>query len=298
MFMIHCASFVIQHVMETVKDIKTMSQNESAETVKDTSLPDTSEFLIEKEMVAPSHLPILVYEEDEMSRLLMGYILYHSNISFEIAYSVKEVNDKLQKKTYSLVVAGINGEEPDLSVALKKNIPVLVVTASTRSKEMEHYLEAGYEYVLTEPFDERSFIQLICKHMKKPYNNTDSVNATETAHTPSFSLEPLIKVCKNDNAFILKMLDKFKISVQECTEGMSSGDPAKMRTSAHKSIPSYSIMGLEQLVKDLAFIEHHIDNAADKDQVEELRNSVVERNKTILQDADNYIEQLKQKINS
>jgi CheY-like chemotaxis protein len=280
--------------MKTVKDINTLDQNDSVDTVKDTSLPDTSEFLIEKEMALPSDLPILVFEEDEMSRLLMGYILYHSNISFEVASSVQEVREKLDKKKFSLVIAGINGQEPDLSAVLEQKIPVLVVTASTRSKEIEHYLEKGYEDVLTEPFEEKIFIQLIYKHMKKPYDNTESTNATETAHVPSFSLEPLQRVCKNDNAFVLKMLDKFKISVQECTDGMSSGDPTKMRTSAHKSIPSYSIMGLDQLVKDLVFIEHHIELDSDKEKAQQLAHSVIERNKTILQDADAYMEQLKQ----
>jgi CheY-like chemotaxis protein len=280
--------------METVKDIKMEYQNELIDTVEDTSLPDTSEFLIEKEMALPSHIPILVFEEDEMSRLLMGYILYHSNISFEIASSVQEVREKLRKKKFSLVIAGINGVEPDLSAVLEKRIPTVVVTASTRPADIEHYLETGYEDVLTEPFEEKEFIQLIYTHMKNPYNNTEIGNATETTNTPSFSLEPLQRVCKNDTAFVLKMLDKFKISVQECTDGMSSGDTTKMRTSAHKSIPSYSIMGLDQLVKDLVFIEHHIESESDKEQAQQLVRSVIERNKTILHDADAYIEQLKQ----
>jgi hypothetical protein len=53
-------------------------------------------------------------------------------------------------------------------------------------------------------------------------------------------------------------------------------------------------MGLDQLVKDLVFIEHHIESESDKEQAQQLVRSVIERNKTILHDADAYIEQLKQ----
>lgn len=274
-----------------------MNQNESVETQENTSLPDTYEFLAEKEIAFPSNLSILVYEEDEMSRLLIGYILYHSNISFQIALSGAELREKLGKKMFNLVIAGINGNEPDLSAVFKKNIPVLVVTASSGDKEIKHYLESGCEYVLAEPFEEKIFIQLIRTHMKNPSNNPE-INATERDRIPSFSLEPLQKVCKNDNAFVLKMLDKFKISVQECTDGLQTGDATKIRAAAHKSIPSYSIMGLDPVMRDLAFIEHHIENEADKDQVNTLIRSVLERNQDILHDADIYISQLKQKVST
>src|SRR6185369_11024525 len=115
------------------------------------------------------------------------------------------------------------------SIVFDKQIPALVVTASTGDHEIEHYLASGYEYVLTEPYNDKELIKLIRTYMKKPYN-TPGENASTTEHNPTLSLESLQKICKNDTAFILKMLDKFLISINECTDGMRSGDAVKIKT--------------------------------------------------------------------
>ncbi len=113
-----------------------------------------------------------------------------------------------------------------------------------------------------------------------------------------FSLEQLNRIGNNDKNFIIKMLEKFLVSVSECTDtiapALSQNDWSKIKIAAHKSMPSYSIMGLTELAKDLAYIEKYAGNKEYHREVFELINLIEKKNKKLIQDIKNYLKALTQ----
>ena len=116
--------------------------------------------------------------------------------------------------------------------------------------------------------------------------------------TKMFSLEQLNRIGNNDKVFTAKMLEKFIQSATECSETMamalSLNDWKKIKTAAHKSIPSYSLLGLNGFVKDLAYIENYADNPLHRKEVDDLIKIVERKNREIIQDIRDCVNDLKQ----
>ncbi|MBC7863491.1 MAG: Hpt domain-containing protein, partial [Bacteroidia bacterium] len=76
-----------------------------------------------------------------------------------------------------------------------------------------------------------------------------------------FSLDQLNRIGNNNEDFVRIMLEKFITTAAKNTEnmvsGLANGDFTKLMNAAHKSIPSYHMLGLNHLVKHLQYIERH-----------------------------------------
>jgi hypothetical protein len=113
-----------------------------------------------------------------------------------------------------------------------------------------------------------------------------------------FNLDQLNRIGNNDKVFTAKMLEKFIQSATECSDTMSLAlslnDWKKIRIAAHKSIPSYSLMGLTGFVKDLAYIENYAENPLHNKEVHDLIKIVEHKNKEIMRDIWDCLNELKQ----
>lgn len=105
--------------------------------------------------------------------------------------------------------------------------------------------------------------------------NTTSNNDRQILST-SYNVDQLNKIGNNDKTFLIEMLNSFITIANDCSEIMHSAlkkeDWLKIKTIAHKNIPSYSILGLNDLVDILKEIERDID----KDEMRENAKNLIE----------------------
>jgi len=246
---------------------------------------------------------ILIVEEDVMSRLLIEFILEKNLISFRSFPSIKALLQKPDTTSYALVLAGIDEPEPRMEeiktlvdTFKKSKIPSLAMTLEKDNRQK--LIDAGFTDVLLKPYDPELLLKLIYTHMKDQTPTTHPVNKEQTL-TPSFSLESLKRISNNDTAFIVKMLEKFTHSATECVETMQDAllqkDPAKIRSAAHKNIPSYALMGLDDLTRDLEHLEHYPESGVSDGALPRMINSFEQKNRQVIVEIKDCIEQLKEK---
>lgn len=231
---------------------------------------------------------VLVAEEDEMSRLLITLLLERNHIRFKLVHTIMDVLHAIYQDEFSLLIVGVDG--PGVLVkslpGLIDNLPIVALaTESFRNDPSAQY----YTSVLYKPYTEKELMQLITQYMKKDLPNMD-----DTADI-SFSLEPLQRIGNNDEGFILKMLEKFVSTADACTSDMQNAIATnardKVRMAAHKNIPSYSLMGLTVMAKQLEHLEHNSTDA----NVPGLVSAFIKQNERVMQEVENCIKQLKQK---
>jgi len=244
---------------------------------------------------------VLILEEDIMSRLLTEFILEKNGIRFRSFPSIRESVQNQDALNYALVLAGVDEPGPEEIKSLvrtfkKRKTPLLALTLEKNNPH--RWIDAGFTEVLLKPYDPESLLKLIYKHMKDQTTTTFPINNKEFL-TPSFSLEPLKRISNNDTAFIAKMLEKFRHSATECVETMQDAvlqkDLAKIRSAAHKNIPSYALLGLDDLTRDLEHLEHYPESGVSEGALPRLVNSFEQKNRQVIAEIKDCIEQLKEK---
>ena len=113
-----------------------------------------------------------------------------------------------------------------------------------------------------------------------------SMQNTQAAPAALFSLDQLNKIGNNDKTFTKKMLDKFIAQVSECSENLRSAilesDWLKLKTIAHKNIPSYAIMGLDELVNLLQYTEIQSRKNKEYNHMLEIVEIICEKNNEVV----------------
>jgi HPt (histidine-containing phosphotransfer) domain-containing protein len=88
-----------------------------------------------------------------------------------------------------------------------------------------------------------------------------------------YSLKELYRLGNNSSEFIIKMIETFikgatEISTQ-MKESLKINDWSKIKSMAHKAIPSFSFMGLGNLIEKLRFIEKNALDQQEQNQIKE-----------------------------
>lgn len=124
--------------------------------------------------------------------------------------------------------------------------------------------------------------------MRANQNNDNHINSV------ALGVKNLNVIGNNDKVFTVKMLNTFLTSATDCIEGirrsLEQNDWLDLRNIAHKNIPSYKIMGLNELADFLKYLEN---NALKKDkhkQVSEKARSLYEKNEDVIAAIKKYLD--------
>ncbi|HWY39082.1 MAG TPA: response regulator, partial [Bacteroidia bacterium] len=250
---------------------------------------------------------LLVVDDDEMSMLLLSTILEKNGIPHKTAVDGKDAILKIKTNNFDLILTDVNMPEIsglDLLKQVKKNtgkktpVPVIAITANINKNDVEKYKQSGFDAVLLKPYLEEDLLKLIYKYAH--VEATEKKNGiSSNGHRPaqeketSFSLDQLNRISNGSEEFIIKMLEKFIVSAGECSENMEGAmaakDWARLRTAAHKSIPSYSMMGLKDLTEKLQFIELNSRTGQEHEEIPGMVSFISEKNKKIISDIEQYL---------
>lgn len=266
---------------------------------------DTSkEIKQEYDLNALKKVKLLIADDDEMSTILISTILGKYAIQPKLAGNGMEAFMLFQSDRFNMVLTDINMPEMggvDLLQQIRKdttgknNTPVIAITANVNKHDIEKYLQCGFNGILLKPYSEDQLLKLIHQHLNtlKIIDAGPETIKNSDLKRESFDPEQLNRIGNGNEEFTVKMLEKFILATTEYTEAMmgslASHEYEKLKNTAHKCIPSYSIMGLQVLVEYLKFIE--INSGKDQNEVALAAavKLVNEETKKVIQDIQEYL---------
>lgn len=116
---------------------------------------------------------ILVAEDNKINQIVTKNLLLKENYSCTIVSNGKEALEEIKRDNYDLVLMDINmpimnGNEA--TAAIKKfnsRIPVVALTAADIEEVKQDYKKIGYCDIITKPFDNYDFFQVIASNIQK-----------------------------------------------------------------------------------------------------------------------------------
>ena len=115
---------------------------------------------------------ILIVEDNDSSRRLLEIILKDMGCFVEVAVNGQEAVDKARDGMFDLVLMDLrlpvlNGFEATMAIRrMKKDIPIIALTAHAMEWVKEKCLECGMNDYLSKPFSEEKLIAMLLKWVK------------------------------------------------------------------------------------------------------------------------------------
>ncbi len=121
---------------------------------------------------------ILIVEDHEANRLLLGVILENAGLTWETASNGLEALKKFKKGSFDLILMDENmpkmGGQETLKSLLTiesskqlKHTPVIALTANALHGDRDIFLNAGFDDYLSKPIDPQKLISLLALYLKK-----------------------------------------------------------------------------------------------------------------------------------
>lgn len=214
---------------------------------------------------------ILLAEDNITNRILATNILCQYGAEVTEAEDGKIALEKIQQGEYDLVLMDMhmpvmNGLDATryIRAQLKKDLPILALTASVFKKEEESCLEAGMNDFIPKPVDEALLIRRIAHWLGHDGQllNTKVVDmATDaTEDEELFNMSTILSFANGDEAFIKHISQTFitelQIGVEQMTVACNSGNWEEMSAMAHKLRPAALNFKVNKMVGLLTTLEY------------------------------------------
>lgn len=116
----------------------------------------------------PSHSSVLIIEDDSLICKLLQVVLEHHGHSVEIAETYAAGADAIEHSKPELIILDLGLPDGDgldllrhLRTDMKKNVPVLVLTAFRQEDKAVRAFELGADDFVTKPFAPRELVARI-----------------------------------------------------------------------------------------------------------------------------------------
>jgi len=206
-----------------------------------------------------SGLKVLIAEDNELNQHFLSSLLKKFELNFEMANDGLEAITWSQKQKFDLILMDLQMPKCDGFQAARairgalnnpnQKTPIVACTASGLFNEKNEALEAGMEDVLSKPFSQKNFVEIICKHL----------NLVRKSPTDHLNFTSLFEMYDNDEEQILYMVHVFMDNVQnildDLFEAFDSGNAEKIKAAAHKYKPSFGMVGLSGIQTYLLKLE-------------------------------------------
>ncbi|HEY1039813.1 MAG TPA: response regulator, partial [Bacteroidia bacterium] len=255
---------------------------------------------------------VLIADDDSMNVMLMETILAKNNFTYSVAQDGREALFKFNNEKVDIVLTDINmpvmnGEELLKQIRQfpgeeKKNVPVIALSADVHKSTPENCTIHGFTECLLKPFREDTLLAIINKHCgdklitNTPINEEDQAILTD--EEPDYELSELEKLSDGNSSFIAKMLDTFIVNAKEnnriMLESFRKKDFESLSKVAHKSIPSFSFVGLNRFIPLLKEIENNASSESHRKRIQDDVTKVTQHIKKILPKLELHVKGLKE----
>jgi PAS domain S-box-containing protein len=237
------------------------------------------------------NIKVLVVEDIPLNQLLMKTLLDDFGFERDIAENGKIAVEKMQKNSYDVILMDLqmpemNGFEATeyIRKTMNSKIPIIALTADVTTVDLAKCKSVGMNDYIAKPVDERLLYSKIVGIVRKP----SSKKAKEVKknippkNDKCIDLGYLNSRTKSNPKLIMEMIAAYLQQtpplVTAMEESMLNKDWALLRASAHKMVPSFSIMGISQEFEDMAKkIQSYTGDM--EDQKEEVGNLVLQLSK-------------------
>jgi PAS domain S-box-containing protein len=213
---------------------------------------------------------ILVVEDIALNQLLVRTLLDDFGFGCDIASNGKIAIEKLKTNRYDLILMDLqmpemNGFEATefIRKELKLKIPIIALTADVTTSDLAKCKSVGMDDYISKPVDERLLQSKIVSMLtRSPHPssinilNDFALTRLEAQKTPYIDLNYLQKRTKDNSQLMIEMitlyLSQTAAALQEMQSSTAEKDWRRLHATAHKLIPSFSIVGIRSEFADLA----------------------------------------------
>ncbi len=212
-------------------------------------------------------IKVLVVEDIALNQLLMKTLLDDFGFERDIAGNGKIAIEKLQLKSYDVVLMDLqmpemNGFEATEYIrnTLNSKIPIIALTADVTTVDLAKCKAVGMNDYIAKPVDEKLLYSKIVGLVKKPpvpkiKERLTSLNQ-EIIPVKCIDLGYLMQRTKSDPQLMMEIislyLDQTPSLVNSMKQGLIEKNWQLLYASVHKMIPSFSIVGINKDFENMA----------------------------------------------
>lgn len=210
-------------------------------------------------------IKVLVVEDIALNQLLMKTLLDDFGFERDIASNGKIAIEKLQKKSYDIILMDLqmpemNGFEATEHIRNKMNskIPIIALTADVTTVDLAKCKSVGMNDYISKPVDEKLLYSKIIGLVKKPTVIMPKKNETSknNGKLKCINLDYLIHRTKSNPELMMEMislyLEQTPPLISTIKQSLSDKDWDLLHASVHKMIPSFSIVGIHTDFENMA----------------------------------------------
>ncbi len=247
------------------------------------------------------NVKILVVEDIPLNQLLMKTLLDDFGCESEIAVNGQIAVELLKKSQYDLILMDLqmpimNGFEATEFIRneLKLTIPIIALTADVTTMDLAKCKLVGMNDYVPKPVDEHLLYSKISSLIKNP--NAVQIQKSQIIETKKkcVNLQYLMTRTKSNPILMREMislyLEQTPPLIFTMKESFASQDWKTLQAVVHKMIPSFSIMGIDNRIEEMA--KAIKDFAEEQVQMKDIQYLVEQIESTCLQAFDELRDEL------
>ena len=210
--------------------------------------------VIEEDDERNEQLKILIVDDNEMNRDLLGFILKEHNYSFEKAENGLVALKMLKYNSYDFIIMDVqmphlNGIETTRKIRaeLKIQTPVIGLSAFSQPEEQQASIHAGMNAYLTKPIDDVKLFELLDYY--KDWNALPSPSQLKL-----INIEYLERITGGSREYVeevlLKAVDLLPNEVKKLQDSFAAEDAELVKEVAHNMKTTLSILGVKEIVSN------------------------------------------------
>lgn len=235
------------------------------------------------------NIKVLVVEDIALNQLLMKTLLDDFGFERDIASNGKIAIEKLQAKSYDIVLMDLqmpemNGFEATeyIRKTMNSKIPIIALTADVTTVDLAKCKAVGMNDYIAKPVDEGVLYSKIISFVKKPMPlKAKGIAMNESDFNQKLKctdLTYLIKRTKNNPKLMMEMISLYLVQtpplINTMKQSVQDKDWESVYAAVHKMIPSFSIMGMSSEIETTA--KRVQEYAGAKQHTEEIPGLVLE----------------------
>jgi CheY-like chemotaxis protein len=211
-------------------------------------------------------IKVLVVEDIVLNQLLMKTLLDDFGFERDIAGNGRIAIEKLTLNEYDIILMDLqmpemNGFETTEYIRniMKSDIPIIALSADVTTVDLAKCKAVGMNDYLAKPIDERLLYAKLVGFVKQPLSlkkqEVEKGNITRGQLPASIDLTYLNRLTKSNPALMMEMistyLDQTPVLIRSIKKGLQEHDWDMLYASAHKLLPSFSIVGMSYHFENL-----------------------------------------------
>lgn len=239
------------------------------------------------------NIKVLVVEDIALNQLLMKTLLDDFGFERDIAENGKIAIEKLQENDYDIILMDLqmpemNGFEATKYIrnTMHSTIPIIALTADVTTVDGDKCKALGMNDYIAKPVDERVLYNKIIGTLKKSkLDKKEKISTIQVEKIKYINLEYLHHRTKSNPILMMEMISLYLSQtpplISTMKQSLAEQNWQLLGASAHKMIPSFSIMGISSNFENMANKIQELATATEK--TEEIHELVQQLEEVCLQ---------------